>query len=132
MTIEKPKTFQEYIERQDETKKEYLYQMEALLKEVLQDAKEKISWGMPTFYMEKNIIHFAAFKTHIGIYPGAKAIEVFKEDLQEYSTSKGAIRIPYQDPLPKKLIQMMHFGVIQIGKKRSNRLKNAIFSLQIR
>ncbi len=107
MTIEKPKTFQEYIERQDETKKEYLYQMEALLKEVLQDAKEKISWGMPTFYMEKNIIHFAAFKTHIGIYPGAKAIEVFKEDLQEYSTSKGAIRIPYQDPLPKKLIQMI-------------------------
>lgn len=53
MTIEKPKTFQEYIERQDETKKEYLYQMEALLKEVLPDAKEKISWGMPTFYMEK-------------------------------------------------------------------------------
>ena len=53
MTIEKPKTFQEYIERQDETKKEYLYQMEALLKEVLQDAKEKISWGMPNFIWRK-------------------------------------------------------------------------------
>ena len=69
--------------------------------------RKRFPGGMPTFYMEKNIIHFAAFKTHIGIYPGAKAIEVFKEELQEYSTSKGAIRIPYQDPLPKKMIQMI-------------------------
>ena len=53
MTIEKPKTFQEYIERQDETKKEYLYQMEALLKEVLQDAKEKISWVCLHFIWRK-------------------------------------------------------------------------------
>lgn len=53
MTIEKPKTFQEYIERQDETKKEYLYQMEALLKEVLPDAKEKISWVCLHFIWRK-------------------------------------------------------------------------------
>lgn len=61
MTIEKPKTFQEYIERQDETKKEYLYQMEALLKEVLPDAKEKISWGYAYILYGEKYHSFCSF-----------------------------------------------------------------------
>ncbi|WP_415980932.1 iron chaperone [Faecalicoccus pleomorphus] len=101
----KLKTIQEYIDSQEPIKREYLYQIEIILQEVLKDAQKRISWGMPTFWKDRNIIHFAAAKTHIGLYPGPKAIEIFEKELQDYSTSKGTIRIPYKNPLPKELIQ---------------------------
>lgn len=59
---------------------------------------------MPTFYLKGNLIHFAAHKKHIGLYPGAEAIEYFTKDLQTYKTSKGAIQISLNQPLPKELI----------------------------
>mgnify|MGYP000932167405 CR=1 FL=1 len=59
---------------------------------------------MPTFYLKGNLIHFAAHNKHIGLYPGAEAIEYFIKDLQTYKTSKGAIQISMNQPLPKELI----------------------------
>jgi len=59
---------------------------------------------MPTYWKKKNIIHFAAFKNHIGIYPGDKAMEHFADKLKGYKTSKGAWQIPYNKPLPLDLI----------------------------
>jgi uncharacterized protein YdhG (YjbR/CyaY superfamily) len=60
------------------------------------NAIEKISWQMPTFWRGQNLIHFAAFKKHIGIYPGVEAMEHFAPRLHCYKTSKGAIQFPYQ------------------------------------
>ena len=68
------------------------------------DAVEKISWSMPTYWKNHNLIQFAAFKKHIGLYPGVKAVEAFEGKLKEYKTSKGAIQFLYDKPLPLELI----------------------------
>lgn len=67
---------------------------------------EKISWQMPTFYFnnKKNIIHFAAHKNHIGLYPGVEAIERYADRLKGYKTSKGAIQIPKDKDFDTELI----------------------------
>ena len=71
----------------------------------LPEAEERISWSMPTFWKGKNIIQFAGFKKHIGLYPGPEAVMEFSERLKEYKTSKGTVQIPYSKPLPLDLIQ---------------------------
>ncbi|SMC49604.1 iron chaperone [Papillibacter cinnamivorans] len=68
------------------------------------NAIEKISWRMPTFWQGENLIHFAAFKKHIGLYPGGEAVGVFAERLAGYKTSKGAIQLPLDKPMDHKLI----------------------------
>ena len=70
----------------------------------LPQAVEKISWSMPTYWKKRSLIHFAAFKKHIGLYPGPEAIEAFADRLSAYKTSKGAIQLPYNQPLPDELI----------------------------
>ncbi len=79
------------------------------LREIISRAEpemtERISWQMPTFYLKSNVIHFAAHKKHIGLYPGPKAIQVFSHRLEGYKTSKGAIQIPNDTPLDRNLIR---------------------------
>ena len=92
---EKPKSVDEYITRQDESKHADLCLMRNALRNALPDAEERISWSMPTYWKGHNIVHFAASKKHIGFYPGAEAVEFFQEDLKQYKTAKGTIQIPY-------------------------------------
>lgn len=101
---EAPKTIEEYIERQSEQAKPYLQQINETIKSAIPDAKEKISWSMPTYWKTHNLIQFAAFKKHIGLYPGPEAVEAFADRLTEYKTSKGAIQFPYDKPVPYALI----------------------------
>ncbi len=79
-------------------------QVNDAVKAALPDAVEKISWSMPTYWKKHNLIQFAAFKKHIGLYPGSEAVETFADRLQEYKTNKGAIQFPYDKPLPLGLI----------------------------
>ncbi|MEY8507170.1 DUF1801 domain-containing protein [Lachnospiraceae bacterium 42-17] len=99
-----PVTIGEYIERQPEEVQPYLQQMNQAIKAAIPDTKEKISWSMPTYWKKHNLIQFAAFKKHIGLYPGPEAVAVFADRLTEYKTSKGAIQFPYSEPLPLELI----------------------------
>lgn len=92
---EKPKTIDEYILGQDESIQNELFHMREVLAKALPDAEERISWSMPTFWKQHNILHFAASKKHIGLYPGPVAVEHFAEQLMAYKTDKGTIRIPY-------------------------------------
>ncbi|HCX61337.1 MAG TPA: hypothetical protein DHU59_02740 [Clostridiales bacterium] len=101
---EPPKTIDAYIDAQSEEVQPLLNQVRDTLRAVLPHAEERISWSMPTYWRKQNIIHFAAFKKHIGLYPGDKAVEHFKEKLTEYKTSKGAIQFPYSKSLPLTLI----------------------------
>lgn len=101
---EPPKTIEAYIAAQPESVQSLLSQVRDTIRAVLPDAQERISWSMPTYWNKHNIIHFAAFKKHIGIYPGPKAIENFADRLTEYKTSKGAVQLPYNKPLPLDLI----------------------------
>jgi uncharacterized protein YdhG (YjbR/CyaY superfamily) len=71
---------------------------------VAPEATEKISYQMPTFYLEGNLVHFAAYPHHIGIYPGSSGVAAFLSRLSDYSTSKGAIQFPIGKPLPFALI----------------------------
>lgn len=75
----------------------YLNRIYKALQEALPDTTEKISWSMPTFWKKHNIIHFAAFQKHVGIYHGTEAVIHFAEKLKAYKTSKGGIQIPYAE-----------------------------------
>ena len=101
---EKPQTIDEYIAAQDERVQPRLNEIRAILRKALPEAEECISWSMPTYRKGRNIIHFAAFKKHIGVYPGGEATEKFAEELAEYDTSKGTIRLPYDRELPEDLL----------------------------
>lgn len=68
------------------------------------EAKEKISWQMPTYYYNGNVVHFAAQKKHIGFYPGDTGVSQFEDKLAEYKHTKGAIQFPFTKPLPLELI----------------------------
>ena len=94
-----------YIAEQDETIRPRLEDVYKVISDAMPNAEERISWGMPTFWEGRNIIHFAAAKKHIGLYPGPEAIEFFADRLQDYKTSKGAIQLPNNKELPLDLIK---------------------------
>ncbi|MDR1619570.1 MAG: DUF1801 domain-containing protein [Clostridiales bacterium] len=86
----------DYIAAQAEAIQPLLQSVLKTLRRVLPAAMEKISWQMPTFWQGRNLIHFAAQKNHLGIYPGAEAMKHFAPLLAEYKTSKGAVRFAYK------------------------------------
>ena len=101
---QKPKTIDEYIEQQDAAVQPALRELRAILRAALPETEERISWSMPTYWKGRNLIHFAASRKHLGLYPGGEATGVFAEDLKGYDVSKGTIRLPYDRELPKELI----------------------------
>jgi uncharacterized protein YdhG (YjbR/CyaY superfamily) len=82
-----------------------LNQMRGAILEILPEAAEKISYGMPTFYLNGNVVHFAAFRHHIGFYPGADGIATFSHEFGAYKFSKGAVQFPLDQPLPLELVK---------------------------
>jgi uncharacterized protein YdhG (YjbR/CyaY superfamily) len=100
----KPETIDEYIESQDEPVQEKLREVRSIIRSALPEAEERMSWSMPTYWKGRNLIHFAASKKHLGIYPGGEATTVFAEELKDYDVSKGTIRLPYNQALPADLI----------------------------
>ena len=101
----KPQNIDEYIAAQDETVQPRLREVHEILRTAIPDAEERISWTMPTYWKGKNIIHFAASKKHLGLYPGGEATTVFAEELKNFDVSKGTIRLPWNKELPTELIQ---------------------------
>lgn len=99
-----PETVDEYIAAQPEQVQRYLRAIRETLRLALPDAEERISWRMPTYWKKHNIIHFAAFKNHAGLYPGPAAVQEFSEQLKGYKTSKGTIQFPYSMTVPTELI----------------------------
>ena len=85
-----------YISKQPASVQTLLIEVRRVIREALPDATEKISWQMPTYWRGHNLIHFAAQKHHLGIYPGAAAMEHFAPKLSGYKTSKGAAQFPYK------------------------------------
>lgn len=82
-----------------------LQEIRAAIKSVAPQATEKISYQMPTFFLNGNLVHFAAFKNHIGFYPVPSGIEAFKEELSKYAQGKGSVQFPLDQPLPLALIK---------------------------
>lgn len=99
-----PTTVDEYIAAQPESVRQILTEIRDTIRAAIPDAEERISWSMPTWRKKKNIIHFAANKRHIGLYPGDEAVAFFQDRLNGYETSKGVIRFPISQPIPYELI----------------------------
>ncbi|WP_081675268.1 iron chaperone [Butyrivibrio sp. LC3010] len=98
-------TIDEYIYAQNTSIQERLFTIRKSISETIPEAEERISYKMPTFWKGRNIIHFAAFKNHIGIYPGGEATSFFADKLKDYKTSKGTIQIPNNKDVPLELIK---------------------------
>lgn len=112
---------EQYIEGFDSEKKHILKELLLIIRKVApSETIETISYQMPTFRYNGNLIHFAAFKNHIGLYPGPDVIQHFASELQAYKTSKGAIQIPLDKPLPKKLIEsIVLYNVEKLRDKKA-------------
>ncbi len=107
-------TIDEYMSNFPKDAQATLDQLRQVIKEAAPEAKEKISYGIPTFTFHGNLVHFGAYDTHIGFYPGSGGIEAFKDELAPYETSKGTIRFPLDKPLPLDLIaRITKFRVAQ-------------------
>ncbi len=99
-------TVNEYISAFDTRTQKILKKIRTIIKKSAPKAQEKISYGMPTYFLNENLVHFAAYKTHIGFYPTPAGIEKFKKELSKYPTSKGAVQFPVDEKLiPYSLIE---------------------------
>jgi uncharacterized protein YdhG (YjbR/CyaY superfamily) len=99
------KSIDEYIAEFPPETRKVLEEMRALIKASAPGATEKISYAIPTFHLNGNLVHFAGYEKHIGFYPGAGGIEAFKEDLKSYKSAKGSVQFPLGQPLPTDLIR---------------------------
>ena len=109
----KADTVDEYIGKFPRDVQERLQKLRAMIKKAApRDAKEAIKYQMPTLVWKGNLIHFAAYKGHIGLYPGAAPVAEFKDELANYKTSKGTIQLPLDKPLPVGLVtKIVKFNV---------------------
>ena len=110
----------EYIGNFPNDVREILEKIRITIRKAAPRAEEKIGYGIPTFTLKGNLVHFAAFKKHIGFYPTPSGIEQFKQDLSVYQGAKGSVQFPLDKPIP--------FGLIsKIVKFRvQENLKNAV------
>jgi uncharacterized protein YdhG (YjbR/CyaY superfamily) len=109
-----PKDIDDYIARFPPEVQVLLEKIRLTIRKAAPKAEETISYMIPTFKLHGNLVHFAAYKNHIGFYPGAAGIEAFKEELAGYEISKGTVRFPVDEPLPFALIgKITKFRAVQ-------------------
>jgi len=101
-----------------------LEQIRQTIRSVAPTATEKIGYGIPTFVLNGNLVHYAGYKNHIGFYPGAAGIEKFQEELSVYKGAKGSVQFPLDQPLPLKLVsEITKFRVVQNEQKLTTKCK---------
>ena len=99
------RTIDEYIATFPESIQEILQNIRQAIKESAPQAQEAISYRIPTFKLNGNLVHFAAFKDHIGFFPTSSGVDAFQKELSGYETSKGTIRFLLDKPIPFDLIR---------------------------
>jgi uncharacterized protein YdhG (YjbR/CyaY superfamily) len=95
----------EYIATFPEEVQKILEELRATIKACVPEAEERISYQMPTFALKGNLVHFAAWKKHIGFYPTSSGTQAFKKELSIYESAKGSVKFPIDSPLPLELIR---------------------------
>jgi len=114
-------TIDEYIALFSPPVRDKLNQLRRLVRELAPEATEKISYRMPTFYLNGNLVHFAAYAHHIGFYPTSSGIARFERELVPYKFSKGAVQFPLDEDLPLDLIRRI--VEFRIEENRNKRIK---------
>jgi uncharacterized protein YdhG (YjbR/CyaY superfamily) len=114
-------TIDEYIAEFPHEVQGRLQEMRALIRSLAPDATETISYAIPTFDLNgKHLVHFAAFKKHIGFYPTPNGLEAFREELKPYKSGKGSAQFPLDEPLPTDLIRrIVEYRVANVTRKTS-------------
>lgn len=98
----------DYLAQLDASQRMALEHIRSIIKELVPEVEETISYGIPTFkYKQTNLMHFAAFKDHLSLFPGAKAITEFRDQLTAFTVSKGTIQFTLKQPLPDALIKQL-------------------------
>lgn len=116
------KSIDQYIQKFPKEIQTLLTEMRSAIHLAAPQAIEKISYQMPTFYLNGNLVHFAAFKNHIGFYPTSSGIAAFAEALSGYKHAKGSVQFPIDKPLPLELIKkIVEFRVMENSKKTGKR-----------
>ncbi len=114
-----PESIDEYIATFPQEVQATLEKLRQTIRKAAPDAIEKISYQMPTFYLNGNLVHFAAFKNHIGFYPAPSGITAFQDELKKYKTSKGAIQFPIDAVIPHALVnKIVAFRVKENSAKK--------------
>jgi uncharacterized protein YdhG (YjbR/CyaY superfamily) len=114
----------EYIALFPEEVQIKLKELRTVIRTAAPDAEEKISYQMPTFALKGNLVHFAAYKHHIGFYPTSSGTENFKSELSAYEGGKGSVRFPLDKPIPYDLIsKIVAFRVAENLKKAEAKRK---------
>ena len=111
------KTMDDYIKNCPQPARERLETIRRLVRDMAPEATEKISYQMPTFYLNGNLVHFAAFAKHIGFYRTPSGIDEFKEELSKYKNGKGSVQFPLDERLPIELIKRIVKYRIERNKK---------------
>src|SRR5512147_1043370 len=118
-------TIDEYISTFPEDVQSILNQLRQAVKETAPEAEETINYQMPTFTLNGNLVHFAAFRNHIGFYPTPSGIEAFKRELAPYKMAKGSVQFPIDQPLPLPLIRRIVEYRVQENLTRKQKKKTA-------
>jgi uncharacterized protein YdhG (YjbR/CyaY superfamily) len=114
------KNIDEYLVRFPKEVRQLLKKMRLTIKKAAPKAMEKISYGIPTFTLNGNLVHFAGYKNHIGFYPTPSGITAFKKELSAYKGAKGSVQFPVNEPLPLTLVSR----IVKFRVKESLKPKN--------
>jgi uncharacterized protein YdhG (YjbR/CyaY superfamily) len=119
-----PENIDEYIAGFPNDIQKILQKIRMTIKKAAPEAQETIKYLMPTFTLKGNLVHFAAFKNHIGFYPAPMGIEEFKEELSTYASGKGSVQFPLDQPIPFDLIsKIVRFRVAKNLEKAAAKAK---------
>ncbi len=116
-------TIDEYVKTFPKNIQKILGTVRQAIKKSAPAAEEAISYQIPTFKLNGNLVHFAAFKNHIGFYPGAEAIKVFPKEIVSYKSSKGAIQFPIDKPMPLTLIRKIVEYRVKVNSSNDSKKK---------
>lgn len=119
-----PQTIDEYIAGFPDDVQQILQQIRQTIHAAAPDAQEAISYQMPTFKLRGNLVHFAAYKKHIGFYPAPVGIEAFKDELAPYASSKGTVQFPLNQPIPFDLISKITAFRVQQNLEKAEAKRN--------
>jgi uncharacterized protein YdhG (YjbR/CyaY superfamily) len=122
--MNKPNKIDEYIYRFPEEVQKRLEQVWQTIKNAVPEAEELISYQMPAYKLNGILVWFAANKEHIGFYPKAEAISVFKDDLLAYKCTKGTVQFPHTQPIPYDIIKMIIKARVKKNEERAKTKKN--------
>jgi len=105
MKPDQAKTIDEYIAGYPDDVQQLLQTIRTTIHNAAPQAEEAMAYGIPTFKLNGNLVHFGGYKNHIGFYPAPMGIEAFKEETAQYEAGKGTLQFPVDQPMPLALIE---------------------------